>query len=702
MTAIYKREVKAYFHSFIGCLFLSAMLFMMGIYFTVYNMLNGYPHISFVLQSVVFLFMITMPILTMRMLAEERRQKTDQLILTAPVTVGKIVLGKYLAVVTIFAVPTVILGITPIVLSFFGTFQLGVSYTALLGFFLYGCLALSIGLFLSSLTESIVISAVLTFIALFLGYLMPGICSLISATGNILTWCLSSLDMVGRFDAMSGGNLAVDAVIYFVSFTMLMLFLTTQSIQKRRYSVSGGFRIGAYSMGMIVVALMLTIAVNLLAGQLPESILSIDMTSNRLFTLSDDAKEFVKNVEEDITIYVLENEEYKDFNLDLTLRKIEDLSGHITVTYVDPMSNPRFYTNYTETAPSLGSLIISGPKRSRVIDYNDIYAYEMDYMSYEYQITGYDGEGQIVSALAYVTTEDMPKIYVITGHGELALEGQFTGAIQKGNIAYENLALVTVDQIPEDAKAILIDAPTSDFSGDDADKVINYLKQGGHAILIPTLTEEPLVNFNQILDYYGVSVTDGMIVENNSGLYYQSDQYYLFPEIISDEITQNVLDGYIFAPFAQGLSYEEDVEDVLYSPLLVTSDSSFSKVNFMSDTSFEKAEGDIDGPFVIALHVMKAEENDTVSEAVIVATENLFTESADSVVPGNNVKLFGSILGTLVEHESALTLPVKYYDAEAITFSTRACLVAGLFSILILPVGCLVAGFCIWYRRRKR
>ena len=176
MTAIYKRELKSFFHSFIGWIFVAATLFIMGIYFTVFNMLAGYPTISYVLQSVVFLFIITIPILTMRTLAEERKYKTDQLILTAPISVGKIVAAKYFALVTVFAIPTVIIGITPSFLALSGNFQVGLSYTALLGFFLYGCLGLAIGLLLSSLTESVVIAAVLTFVTLFLGYIMSGLC----------------------------------------------------------------------------------------------------------------------------------------------------------------------------------------------------------------------------------------------------------------------------------------------------------------------------------------------------------------------------------------------------------------------------------------------------------------------------------------------------------------------------------------------
>lgn len=701
MIAIYKREVKSFFHSFIGWLFLAATLLLMGIYFTVYNMLCGYPNISYVLQSVIFLFMITIPILTMRILAEERKQKTDQLILTAPITVGKIVLGKYFALVTVFAIPVIVIGITPMILSFSGTFQLGVSYTALLGFFLYGCMALAIGMLLSSLTESIVIAAVLTFIVLFLGYLMSGLCSIISTTGNLLTKCLSAFDMIGRFDEMTGGNFSVEAVVYYVTCTLFLLFCTTQSIQKRRYSASSGLKIGAYSSGMIGIAAVLTVTVNLAIAQLPEEMLSLDVTSNKLFTLTEETKAFVPTITEDITIYVYVNEEYKDTNLDKTIQKIHDLSDHITVTYVDPSINPKFYTKYTDTAPSSNSLIVVGPNRTRVVDYNDIYSYEIDYTTYEYQITGYDGEGQITSALAYVTTDEMPKIYVITGHDELELEGQFTSAIQKENIEYEELSLLTVAEIPEDAQAIIIDAPLNDYSEDDAAKVVSYLEKGGNALIIPTWTETKMPNFQKILDFYGVSIVEGMIVETDSSMLY-NDPFYLFPEIQSDEITSSVFNASVFAPYAQGLLYSDDSGNVYYTPLLQTSDESYSKTDLETATEYDKTEDDIDGPFVIALKAEKTVANNEISNAVIIATENLFTENADSVVPGCNVKLFSGVLASMTEHESSVSIPVKQYDTSIIAFSSQASFVVGFLSILVIPVGCLAIGFIIWFNRRKR
>lgn len=704
MIAIYKREVSAFFHSFIGWLFLAVNLFMMGLYFTVYNMISGYPNIAYVLQSVVFLFIILIPVLTMRSLSEERKLKTDQLILTAPVTIGKIVLGKYMALLSVFAIPVIIAGILPIILSFVGPFQSGSSYTALCGYFLYGALGLAIGLFISSLTESIVISAVFTFIVLFFGYVMSGICSIISQTGNVLTKILGILDMVSRFDEMLNGNFYVPSVVYYLSGTCLFLFYTVQSIRKRRYSISGqGMKKGVYSVGMIAVMTALTIIVNAAAGRLPEKFLSIDVTTNKLYTLTNDTKELVSGISDDITIYVLVGEEYKDINLDKTLRKIEELSEHITVTYVDPAVNPHFYSNYSLEEPVTNSVIVVGPERNRIIDYDSIYEYEF-YSYYEYQITGYDGEGQIVSALAYVTTDEMPRIYVVGGHQELELEERFLQAIQKENIVYEPLSLLTVEAVPEDARAIIINAPLNDFSEDDTDKIIAYLEKGGNALIIPSWTDEKLPNFEKIMAYYGVSVAEGIIIEGDADRYYQQIPYFIFPQIDAAPMTDKIIDVSVFSPYAQGLLYHE-AEGIYYTPLLETGYDSFIKAYEESEleiaTDFRKEEDDVEGPFVIALHAEKTVENAEISNAVIVGVEFFFTTDADSIVPGNNVKFFGSIISALTEHRSSILIPVKQYT-ELMTFSTRTATVVGILAIVVIPLCCLSTGFIIWlYRRRK-
>ena len=707
MIAIYKREVKSFFRTFIGWLYVAVTLFVMGIYFVVFNMLAGYPTISYVLQSIVFLFIITIPILTMRTLAEERKYKTDQLILTAPVSVGKVVLGKYLALVTVFVIPVIIIGVTPLLLMQAGKFQLGISYSSLLGFLLYGCLGLAIGLLLSSLTESVVIASVLTFIALFLGYIMSGLCSVLSSTGTsavmkVLIKILYCFDMVVRFDALSGGYFQVESVAYYVTFTAFVLFCTTQSIQKRRYAAAGrGIRMGAYSVANIVAAAVLTIAVNLGLNYVPDQYTSLDVTSNKMFTLTEDTKQAVRDLSQDVTVYVLADEASKDTDLDKTLQQLKGLSKHISIEYISPVSNPKFYYKYTDTQPTGNSLIVEGANDSVVIDYNDIYTYEFNYAAYQNEVTGYDGEGQIASAIARVTSDDLPKFYVVAGHGELEFDERFLNALAKENMTYEALSLYGVDTVPEDAQGIILNAPTSDYSADDVDKILEYLNQGGNALIIPTWTDTSMERFEQILGFYGVSMVDGMIVEGDRNHYYQSP-YYLFPAIEYDTVTEKVYDGTVFAPFSRGLTYDEESGDTTYQPLLRTSESAFSKTELSGAEDFNKSAVDIDGPFVIALKAEKSLEEGTVSRALIVSTEQMFTANADDIVPGYNVKLFGSILSSLADRENSLAIPVKYYEIGNLVFNAQMVYTVGFVSVILLPIVCLVNGLVIWLRRRRK
>lgn len=706
MAAIYKRELKSFFYSFIGWLYVAAMFAVMGIYFYLSNILVGYPTISYMLQMTVFLIVFTIPILTMRSLSEERKNKTDQLILTAPITVGKIVIGKYLALVTVFAVPLVVFGMTPIILMLVGEFQTGLSYTSLFGFFLYGCLGLAVGLLMSSLTESIVISAVLTLLIMFAGYIMSGLCSIISSSGttafaDIVVKVLYCFDMVGRFDILSSGYFEIEAVAYYVTFTAFLLFCTIQSIQKRRYAFVGkGVGIGAYSIFNILVAAAVVILVNMGLNYVPEQYTSFDVTVNRLFTLTDDTVQLVGGLSGDVTIYVLADSGSKDGDVDRMLNQLKDYSKHIHVEYVSPVSNPMFYYKYTDIQPSTNSLIVVGENGSTVVDYNDLYVYEMNYYTYEKEIVGTDAEGQIVSAIMRMASDDALKFYIVSGHDELMFDDRFLNALFKEYVIYEDLALYAVDEIPSDADAVVFNAPISDYSQDDVDKVLSYLDNGGNALIIPTWTDEDMGRFEQILGYYGVSLVDGVIIEADRSHYYQT-VYDLFPNIEYEDITQTIYDGTVFAPLCRGLSYDADSEDIRYMPFLTTSEESFSKVDVLSADDYNRKAEDIEGPFVIGMEVEKPAQNGEISKAVIVATEQMFTSGADDIVPGYNVKLFGNIVASLANRETSVVIPIKYYEIGNLIFSAKT-VIATFVVICVLTLGCLIAGLTIWLIRRRK
>lgn len=287
MTAIFKRELKSYLTSMVGYLFIFFVLVLTGIYFSAYQLSGGYSKFEYTLSALTFVFLIGVPILSMRVLAEERKQKTDQLLLTAPVSVWDIVFGKYLALVAVFAIPVVIMCFYPLIMSKFGTVAYASAYTGILGFFLLGCANLAIGVFMSALTESQVIAAVLTFVFLFSFYMMNGISSFFSETAmstcvtfGILIIALSLMiysmiknavisgavcvigevalvivyvvkssvfeggiqkvlevfNLSSHFENFTNSIFDVTGVLYFLSVIAICIFLTMQTILKRRWN----------------------------------------------------------------------------------------------------------------------------------------------------------------------------------------------------------------------------------------------------------------------------------------------------------------------------------------------------------------------------------------------------------------------------------------------------------------------------------
>lgn len=702
MKAIYKKELQSYFHSFLGPLFIGAFLLLLGIYFAVYDLFMGYPYIGYALSSVTFLFLIAIPVLCMKILAEERHQKTDQLILTSPVSVTGIVLGKFLALATIFAIPVGLVSLYPVVMSFFGTVDIGKSYLAVFGFLLYGLASIAVCVFISSLTESQVIAAVVSFGVLFFGYIVNGLCSMISSTGNLFTRFLSVFDMSERFSNLLNGSFHLTSVLYYLSVIVLALILTVQSIQKRRYQLSRKtLSLGTYSSSVVVLSLAVIVVLNLLVAQLPEKYTVFDVTSDQLYSLTTETKEIADGITDDIQIYVLANEDNADTTLDETLKKYEGLNSHIKVSYVDPAVNPKFYLQYTDGSVSSNSLIVESGKRSRVIDYSDIYEYSYDYTNYTQSVTGYDGEGQLTSALAYVTSDEMPKIYLLEGHGESSFDSTFSNAIEKENLDYETINLMDYDEVPEDASCVVINAPTSDFSTDDTEKMLSYMEKGGDIFFVSCYTGEAHENIDRLLDYYGVNVKEGLIIETDRGHYYQ-DPFYILPEISYDDITSGIYNNgsYVFAPYAQGITTEEK-EDVTIAELLSSSDNSYLRNDISGVDSYEKQDSDEDGPFLIGVKCEKNAGEET-SAAIIYTSSNMFTNDANMIVSGTNVKLFTASLGTFASHETSVSIPVKSMEADYLTVPQGTIMIIALVTVVLLPVLFIVGGFIVWFRRRKK
>lgn len=707
MMAIVKREFRAYFQTITGWLYIAVVMAVFSLYYVANNLSYGAPQVYYSISGVSFIFLIPVAVLTMRSLSEDRRTKTDQLILTAPVSVGRIVMAKYLAMVLVHGIVIVIMTVMTLLLDTLGDAPTKQNLIAVLGFALYGMTCIAIGLFISSLTESQIISAVLTFGALFVGYMMSGITDLISSSGNLLTKILGCYDLRTSLDSFFDGCFSVTGVVYYLSVSLLFVFLTTQSIQKRRWQMTRSkLSAGVFSTGFIAAGIAATLVINLIVSELPSAMTSIDLTSSRLYSLTGDTKDYLKTLDKDVQIYVIASEDSVDSTVSETLKRYQDASEHITVEYKDPAKSPTFYQQYTDSSVSPGSLIVVCEKQSRVIDYNDLFESDFDYETYSSTVTGYDGEGQITSALQYVTSDSMPKIYQVQGHGETALSGGFSTAIEKANLSSETLNLMDYDAVPEDAQCLIIDAPTSDYSEDDAQKVIDYLNNGGN-LLVLTNSEvtEKLTNFEHILETYGLSLQKGMIAESDTSMYYQNP-FYLLPDVASSLYTSGTSGAYIFAPYAQGVTAPEDTDEITYTELLGTSENAVLKADVQNASSYDYEDGDTRGSFTLGVAAEKTIDEETTSVMVVYTSAVMFTDSADQMVSGNNFTLFTSTLGQLTESGDdssvSVVIPVKEYNVSLLTVAASTQITMGISFVVLIPLILVVAGVLIWLKRRKR
>lgn len=296
MLAIYKKELHAYATSMVGWVFLAFFLAMTGLFFVVYNLINGVTNFSYVYNGIqmIFIFLLV-PVLTMRSVAEENRQKTDQLLYTAPVSITKIITGKYLALITLFGAAMLIVCTYPLLFrNLVGkvaangeTVDFAIAYGSTLGFFFLGAAYIAIGLFISSMTESQVIAAVASGVIMIFTYLMTGIASLLPA-GSMFNfyflavlilvlsivlyfwihngWVAAGIGLVSeaalvtvyilftdrftslvrnvlerisiteRYSNFTMGVFDGSALVYYLSVSFLFVFLTIQRIQKKRYN----------------------------------------------------------------------------------------------------------------------------------------------------------------------------------------------------------------------------------------------------------------------------------------------------------------------------------------------------------------------------------------------------------------------------------------------------------------------------------
>lgn len=250
-------------------------------------------------------------------------------------------------------------------------------------------------------------------------------------------------------------------------------------MNKPRKNPTGAMRGGMYSAVVTAVVLAILIAVNVAVSALPASATEYDISASKLYSVTSNTKSVVNALTEDVTIYWIVQADQEDAVIEKLLNRYASLSDHIEVEKRNPDVYPTFAEEYIDEGDAVynNSLVVECGERSRYIPYTDIYITDADMYSYNYS-TSFDGEGAITSAIDYVTNPDQPSAYTLTGHGESELPATFADSLEKENITVEELSLLNTDEIPEDADVLIVYAPQSDISEDEAEMLSDYVSGG--------------------------------------------------------------------------------------------------------------------------------------------------------------------------------------------------------------------------------
>lgn len=455
---------------------------------------------------------------------------------------------------------------------------------------------------------------------------------------------------------------------------------------------------GSYSLAITAVVLAILIAVNVLVSALPTTLTKYDISSSKLYSITSNTKVVVGALEDDVTIYWIVQSGQEDSVIENLLGKYESLSDHIAVVKKNPDVYPTFAEQYTDETVQNNSLVVECGDRSRYIGYDDIYLQEADMYSYTYN-TSFDGEGAITSAIDYVVTEDLPQLYVLEGHGEAELPATFAEQIEKENIETQSLSLLTVDEIPEDADCILLYAPASDLSQEEAEMLDEYTKNGGKLLVMAGPTEEngTLENLYSLLSGYGVETCDGIVVEADRE-HYTFQPYILLPDLMSSDITDPLIEEnyYVNMPISQDLIL--DNADDAVTALMTTSDAAFSKIAGYDLDTYEKEEGDIDGPFAVAVSIDCGGDGQILWFSSSTFLEDMYNAWSS----GSNSDLAMNALSSLIGEREAMAIRSKSLNYNYLTISDSTASLLKVLMIGVFPLGYLGIGIGVILKRRRK
>ena len=443
------------------------------------------------------------------------------------------------------------------------------------------------------------------------------------------------------------------------------------------------------------------ILVNLLAGQFQ---LQVDMTSGRLFSLSEQSLQVLENIKTPVKFYGLwrPGEESRDVMTVINLYLAKN--RNIGFEAIDPDRNPGFVIRYDKEKKGItrGSLIVEGEKGFKLISPYDMYDFSQS-QSGNVSINGVSIERRITSALLFAGTGSTPVVYEISGHGEIPLSAlNFLDTVERENYSLKSLNLL-VALVPSDASALILNSPQKDITSAEADKLLDYLDRGGRLLVMADYNIRELFYLNRVLESYGLAFDYGIVIEGDPKFYTQ-DPMLAMPDLAIHDITGPLVDKTrtpVVMPAPMPLSFlETKRRTVDVKPLMVSSPAAFLRSD-LNNASPGKTPSDTQGPHVLAAAVMDpsyVQGNEAQARLVVIGSGSLLPLAAQGFDP--NRDFFMNSFAWLEDRPETISLRSKSLFLLPLRLNLVQIIIFGLLFILIIPVAFFVTGFVTWLRRR--
>lgn len=704
MFTIIKKELKSYFLSSIGYIFIGLFLLMLSIFFYVDIYLYSSTNFENMFYSGSTILTFTIPLITVKLFAKEEKNGSDVLLFNSPKNTTKIVLSKFFSSVIVVMVLEVLTVIYMGILMYFGNPHFSTAILTLIGFLLLAMAYISCGMFISSITESKVISSILTIIVFIIIWVAPNFYNI-----------FENYSLINSFtETFLQGILSFKSVILLLSFTLFFILLTILKLSKinihkiaKKINENNTKNKIKYNIiiNSTIVVIMILVFIGVNYGVRKLNINSLDFTKEKLYTLSEGSKELIKNVDNTVNVYFFGFAE--DESTVVLAKQYNQVNERITAEAIDITQRPDLATKYGVESEDTG-IIVQGPDRYKVLTYQDLHTY--DYTAYRYLDIS---EQKLTNAILDVTMKNKPNIYFITGHEEFDINTY--GEMYTLNMYLQNdvnnvntLNLLTSD-FPENCDLIVITSPKKDYDSQEVDILMNYINNGGNILWLndSTFIEGGLSNIEKVLDYYGVKIGTGVVLEENTSNMINQSPYLILPEISNHKVTEDFYTNNNIV-FAQATKLETKNDDELYNSNITINkilSSTGTSAYFNDVTNINSFES---GPFILGLESIKQIDENKSSKLIIYSDNFFITDSSITIGSNkyalvnlyNNLDLVLNSVAYLTNREDAIVIRKDTGNITIIPTKQQDLVVKTI--IFVIPILIILFGIIVWQIRKRK